>query len=106
MIENASTHITGSDDNCLLGFTEAAHKTTVPLTIKQKTLLKAYLLIYRQFLYGYGKSCVGSVGLSAGFSLELVDALIERACELTSIDTVKSKPPLFDHDHKYDILNS
>ena len=104
MMENASTQITGSDDNVLLGSTEAAHQTTVPLTIKQKPLLKGYLLSYRQFLHGYGKSCVGSVGVSAGFSLELVDAIIEHACELTSIDTVKSKLPLFDNDHAHVIF--
>ena len=102
MMENAQ--ITGSDDNVLLGSREAAHQTTAALTMKQKTLLKGYLLSYRQFLHGYGKSCVGSVGRSAGFSLELVDAIIEHACELTSIDTVKSKLPLFDNDHAHVIF--
>ena len=52
MMENAQ--ITGSDDNVLLGSTEAAHQTTVPLTMKQKTFLKGYLLSYRQLLHGYG----------------------------------------------------
>ena len=57
----------------------------VPLTSEQKDLLKGHLLNYRQFLHGYGKSCVGSVGLCTGFSLELIDAVVDNASELTSL---------------------
>ena len=67
------------------------------------------MLNYRQFRHGYGKSCVGSVGLCTGFSLELIDAVIDNASELTSLDEVKSKLPLFDDKHAcviFEILNS
>ena len=83
---------------------EAEDGKDISLTSNQKDLLKGYLLNFRQFLHGYGKSCVGSVGLSTGFSLELVDTIIEHANELTTLDEVKSKLPLFDDDHAYAIF--
>jgi superfamily II DNA helicase RecQ len=81
----------------------------VPLTSEQKDLLKGHLLNYRQFLHGYGKSCVGSVGLCTGFSLELIDAVLDNASELTSLDEVTSKLPLFDDNRAcviFEILES
>ena len=83
---------------------EAEDGNDISLTSNQKDLLKGYLLNFRQFLHGYGKSCVGSVGLTTGFSLELVDSIIEHANELTTLDEVKSKLPLFDDDHAYAIF--
>ncbi len=80
-----------------------------PFTTEQKDLLRTYLLNYRQFLHGYGKSCVGSVGLSTGFSLELIDTIVEYSSELTTLDEVKLKLPLFDSSHAcaiFEILQS
>lgn len=62
------------------------------------------MLSYRQFLHGYGKSCVGSVGLCTGFSLELIDTVVDNASELTSLEEVQSKLPLFDDDHAHVIF--
>ena len=78
----------------------------ISLATNQKDLLRRYLLNYRQFLHGYGKSCVGSVGLSAGFSLELIDTIVEHANELTTLDEVKSKLPSFDDAHAYAIFEA
>lgn len=74
------------------------------LTQTQKDLLQGYLLNYRQFLHGYGKSCVGSVGLTYGFSLELVETIMNDACVLRSLDDVKSKLPVFNEDHAFAIF--
>lgn len=95
-----------SDGVCL---SDARDQRPIPLTSEQKVLLKRQLLNYRQFLHGYGKSCVGSVGLCTGFTLELVHTIIEHAGELTSVDEVKSKLSLFDNDHAsaiFEILES
>ena len=79
-------------------------KVCITLTAEQKHLLRGHLLNYRQFLHGYGKSCVGSVGLCTWFSLELIDSVVDNASELTSLEEVKCKLPLFDDNHAYVIF--
>ena len=101
MMENAQ--INGSDDNVLLGSTEAAHQNNCSSNYETKNVAER-IPVKLQTVPTWLWSCVGSVGLSAGFSLELVDAIIEHACELTSIDTLKSKLPLFDNDHAHVIF--
>ena len=75
------------------------------LTVERKKKLRKLLLDYRQLLHGSGSTCVGSISLSTGFSLELVDLVIEHAVELTTIEEVKSKLPLFSNDHADFIFN-
>jgi hypothetical protein len=53
------------------------------------------IIDFRQTLHGYGRSLVGSVSLTTGFSMELIDKVIEHANELTSVEKVKSKLLLF-----------
>jgi hypothetical protein len=109
MLENANSSVLDPSIINVPDYMEAVEERSLSLTTKQKDLLKGYLLNYRQFLHGYGKSCVGSVGLSTGFSLELVDTIIAHASELTSLEEVKSKLPLFDDDHAsviFEILRS
>ena len=94
-----------SDISCGASYSpDVEEERCSPLTPEQKDLLKGHLLNYRQFLHGYGKSCVGSVGLCTGFSLELIDSVVDNCSELTSLDEVKCKLPLFDDNHAYVIF--
>jgi superfamily II DNA helicase RecQ len=81
-------HTFGSD-------TEASFQ----LSDEKKQHLRHKLTDFRQTLHGYGRSCVGSVSLTTGFSMELIDNVIEHANELTSLEKVKSKLLLFNNDH-------
>lgn len=54
----------------------------------RKRLHKA-LVDYKLSLHGSGPSCVGSVSLATGFSLELIDMIVDQAEELTSVQDIK-----------------
>lgn len=82
---------------------------TTALSSEQKTNLIEHLMNYRHSLHGSGKSCVGSVSLCTGFSMGLIDLVVEHASELSSIEEVKSKLPIFDSNHAvviFEILNT
>ena len=84
-------------------------KSVIAFHPEQKKKIKELLLQYRQLLYGSGKTCVGSIGLCTGFTLELVDLIVETADELSSLQEVKSKLPMFNQNHAvviFEILKS
>ena len=62
------------------------------------------LVNYRLSLHGSGPSCVGGVSLATGFSMELVDMIVNSAEELTSLKEIKEKLPIFSEEHAKSIL--
>ena len=52
------------------------------------------LLEYRQNLSS-GRTCVGSVSLSSGFSIELIDAVFKSFNEIDSVDHIMEHLPVF-----------
>lgn len=88
MMDMAGSDIS-SDISCGAAYSpDAEEEACISLTVKQKDVLKGHLLNYRYFFHGYGKSCVGSVGLFTGFTLELTDSVVDNSSELTSLDEV------------------
>ena len=73
--------------------------TTKYLSNEQNEILREELLNFRASLHGSGKTCVGSISLVSGFSMELVDLVIACAPELTSLAKIKTELPVFDEDH-------
>ena len=57
--------------------------------------LRQDLIDYRLSLHGSGRSCVGGVTLATGFSIELIDTIIENALCLTSMESVLMDFPVF-----------
>ena len=82
----------GSDDS---------HTVTTkrPLNSAQEEKLREELLDFRLSLHGSGKTCLGSMSLASGFALELIDMVIARATELTSVEKIKSELPVFSQEH-------
>ena len=64
------------------------------VTQRQKEGIRAELEAYRASLI-FGKSCVGGVTLSTGFSLELINLTILHCNKLDSVDRVKELLPVF-----------
>ena len=50
-------------------------------------------------MHGYGKSCTGSISLTSGISIEVIDLVIKHAHYLTSIEDNQTKLPLFNNEH-------
>ena len=73
--------------------------TTKSLSKEQNEKLREELLNFRASLHGSAKTCVGSISLASGFSMELVDLVIASAPELTSLGKIKAELPVFDEDH-------
>lgn len=61
--------------------------------------LREELLTYRLSMHGYGKSCIGSISLTSGFSIEVIDLVIKHAHHLTSIEDIQTKLPIFNNEH-------
>ena len=76
-----------------------AANTSNSLNSKQRDNIRQELLEYRISLHSSGKTCVGSITLASGFGLELVDMVIARAAELTSVDKIKRELPVFNEEH-------
>ena len=64
------------------------------VTQRQKEGIRAELEAYRASLI-FGKSCVGGVTLSTGFSLELINLTILHCNKLDSVDRVQELLPVF-----------
>ncbi|CAB4044019.1 Hypothetical predicted protein, partial [Paramuricea clavata] len=75
-------------------------KECVPTISHEKANdLREELLAYRLSLHGHGKSCTGSTSLTSGFSIEAIELVIEHAYELTSIEDIQTKLPIFNTEH-------
>ena len=68
------------------------------VTQKQKEGIRAELEAYRASLQ-FGKSCVGGVTLSTGFSLELINLTIFHCNKLDSIEKVQDLLPVFSREN-------
>lgn len=66
----------------------------VPVTPDQQDEIRSELEAYRAFLR-FGKTCVGGVTLSTGFSLALIDMTIKHCDKLVSVEIVEEILPLF-----------
>lgn len=68
------------------------------VTPEQKKAIRAELEVYRASLQ-FGKSCVGGVTLTTGFSLELIDLTIVHCHKLDSVDAVQELLPVFSKEN-------
>lgn len=75
----------------------------VQVSVEQRELIRQKLLFYRDGL-GSLRSCVGSVSLSTGFSLQLVDMAVDSIEHLHSVETILSSLPFFSEDNARVIL--
>lgn len=81
---------------------------SITVSKEQRDLFRQRLLSFRDTL-GTSRSCVGSVSLSTGFSLELVDKAVQNFENLDSIGSILSYLPVFSEDNAkaiFDILQS
>ena len=69
------------------------------LTCAKKEALRDASVNYRWSLHGSGE-----VSLATGFSMELVDMIVNSAEELTSLKETKKKLPIFSEEHAKSIL--
>ena len=51
-----------------------------------------------------GRSTVGSVGLSSGFPIELIDLVLQHLTQLTSVEKVETILPVYSHEIATDIF--
>lgn len=82
------------EDHC------STHSPTAKMNVskEQRELIQKELLSYRDTL-GNSRSCVGSVSLSTGFSLELVDMAVDSIEHLDSVETIMSSLPVFSENN-------
>lgn len=73
-------------------------------SLEKKAHLREKLIAFRHTLHGSGKSCVGSLSLCTGFSMELVEEIIANASTLKSLEDIEDKLPLFNTDHAVPIF--
>ena len=81
---------------------------SITVSKEQRDLFRQRLLTFRDTL-GTSRSCVGSVSLSTGFSLELVDAAVQNIEHLDSFGSILSSLPVFSEDNAkaiFDILQT
>ena len=71
---------------------------SIAISKQQRDLVRQKLLSHRALL-GTSRSCVGSISLSTGFSLELVDMAVNNMEYLNSVDTILSSLPVFSEDN-------
>ena len=86
----------------------AVTASTVSVSNEQRDLFRQELLCYRDSL-GSSRSCVGSISLSTGFSLELIDMAVSNMEQLDSLESIISALPCFSLDNVniiFDIRNS
>ena len=79
----------------------------VPVTPDQQDEIRSELEAYRASLQ-FGKTCVGGVTLSTGFSLELIDMTIKHCGKLVSVEIVEEILPVFSRRNAeviYDIVS-
>ena len=82
--------------------------STVTVSKEQSDLFRQKLLQFRNTL-GSSQCCVGSVSLSTGFSLELVDVAVNNIEHLDSVESILSLLPVFSEDNAkviFDILQN
>lgn len=84
---------------------EDCSTTSECLDTEQKAKLREELINFRQSLHGSGKTCVGRIDLASGFSMALIDMVVSKAKELTSVEKIKSQLPIFDEHHALAIFN-
>ena len=78
------------------------------LSLEKKKLLRKKLIDFRQTLHGLGRSCVGSVSLCTGFSMELLEEVVGNANDFMSAEDINTKLPVFNTEHAvaiFKILN-
>jgi len=90
--------------NTLMPSPEEGIPTCKSITEMQHNLLYERLHAYRDSL-GDSRSCVGSVTFSTGFSVELIEMVIESCGRLDSIDTVLRTLPVFSEENAKVIID-
>lgn len=81
--------------------------TLVNVTPDQQDGIRSELEAYRASLQ-FGKTCVGGLTLSTGFSLELIDLTIKNCDKLVSVEKVQELLPVFSRRNAeiiYDIVS-
>lgn len=69
------------------------------LTEQEEAMIRKQLEEYRSTLHGSGRTCVDSIALATGFSLELIDQVVEQAISMKSPEDVLSSLPVFSSEH-------
>ena len=69
------------------------------LTDNTKKRLYDALANYRLSLHGSEPSCVGGISLATGFSIDLIDMIVNQAMELKSVEDIKTRLPIFSSEH-------
>ena len=78
--------------------------TSVHVTPDQQYAIRLELEAYRVSLQ-FGKSCVGGVTLSTGFSLELINLTVQNCHKLKSAEVVQELLPVFSRENAELIYN-
>ena len=79
-------------------------EVTSDLSVEKKMLVRDRLVDFRQSLHGSGRSCFGTVSLCTGFSMELVEQVVQNAKDYKSVEDIYTKLPIFDVDHAMSIF--
>lgn len=73
------------------------------MSLEKKNILRQELLHYRNSI-GDSRSCVSSISLFSGFSIELINRSVELCEYLDSIKTIQAYLPVFSEDNAKVIL--
>ena len=88
-----------SDQQETMGAKETEVKRHVTISSEAKAKIRNGLIAFRlQLQKGIGRSTVGSVSLSNGFPIKLIDLTMEHLPELHSVEKVKTILPLYSDD--------
>ena len=96
--------VTCSDDQKRDASSSNSEQVTTQLNSEKKELLRERLIEFRQTLHGSGRTCVGSISLCTGFSMQLLEEIVDNANDFKSIEDLYARLPLFSTDHAVAIL--
>lgn len=71
---------------------------------KQRQILYQKLHAYRESLV-HSRSCVGSIALSTGFSVELIELVLKNSQQLDSVDMILKTLPVFSKENAVAVYN-
>ena len=73
--------------------------TRFSLTAEQKGKLYEKLVKFRLSQSGHGRTLVGTISLSSGITIEMINEFYEKAHTFSSVEDIEERLPVFIHNH-------
>ena len=68
--------------------------------------LLALILQLRLSQSGHGRTSVGTISLSSGITIEMINEFYEKAHTFSSVEDIKERLPVFSHNHAVAFWNA